>query len=575
MKILLRQKILFSLTLLSTLIAVENSFASYWVCELQNIPTYLTISKSFEQTVVSIESSDPTVPTILAENVKFKNEKLHFELKDIKGTFDGQLQRDESQIIGIWKQDNKSSKFVLKKIEKIPELVNSTEPKNLEGIKSFVDKLVVPIIQGRWIRAIIVGIEYKGQTQVWGYGNTSLKNASRIPDGKTEFEIGSLTKLFTKLMLIDMVQKNKIDLDLPAQKYFSQNIILPSKYNMQITPLELAEHTSGLPRDPDDIDSSENDDSPYGNYSIQKLSNYLKRCNLYFAPGKQYLYSNTGVALLGDLITNKSGLSYEEYLKKIVCEPLGLLDTSVFWTPSQLERAEQGYDSNDEPTKLWEWKEKTFIPAGAIHSTADDMLKLASSLFNQNSNIQKLTSNKMAEELGWNPIIEHDGQTFGFNSAFFVSKPKKNAFIIWGNCGDLKISQLAIEVKRLLNGHKPVPLDLPTIIPLTELRLKPFLGSYIVEKPDEAFNILKGYRENMFCENGHLAAVEEENNSKEFLYPMQNGIFYSKSMSYPISFVFNTSGEVIGAEVLQNILGIKYSLRKLNQSGKPMEGNIP
>lgn len=130
--------------------------------------------------------------------------------------------------------------------ENASEIQTSVEPKDIENLKPKVDSLVSPVIDGGWCPGIVVGVIYKGKTQVWGYGKTVLKG-DKTPDGDTEFETGSITKLFTQLLLLDMVQKGQMGLDDLAQEYLPSSVKLPTKDGKQITILDLVNHQSGLP----------------------------------------------------------------------------------------------------------------------------------------------------------------------------------------------------------------------------------------------------------------------------------------------------------------------------------------
>ena len=157
---------------------------------------------------------------------------------------------------------------------------------SIDQLKSQVDSLISPIIQQGWCPGIVVGVTYKGDTKVWGYGKTTLKG-DETPNGDTEFETGSITKLFTQLLLLDMVQKGQMSLDDLAQEYLPSSVKLPTKDGKQITILDLVNHQSGLPHDPDDVDMSNPD--PQSDYTVQQLYDYLSASSLYSLQGKAWV----------------------------------------------------------------------------------------------------------------------------------------------------------------------------------------------------------------------------------------------------------------------------------------------
>jgi CubicO group peptidase (beta-lactamase class C family) len=194
-----------------------------------------------------------------------------------------------------------------------PAVAKPTASPDFEKLKSCIDILVAPTIKAGLFPGMVVGILEEGQVQVFGYGKTSLSD-DRVPDGNTEYEIGSVTKLFTELLLLDMVRKSQMGLDDPASKYFPKNSMAPNWDGQNFTLLQLAKHTSGLPRNPDNENMME--DNVWGDYTLPELYDYLSRCRLEAAPGGKFLYSNTGYGLLSDLICTKRGMGYEDYLKK-------------------------------------------------------------------------------------------------------------------------------------------------------------------------------------------------------------------------------------------------------------------
>lgn len=131
-------------------------------------------------------------------------------------------------------------------------------------------------------------------------------------DGDTVFEIGSITKTFTSLLLTEMVTQGEVKLDDPVSEYLTGKAKMPSRNDKQITFLDLATHTSGLPRLPSGIPAS--DENPYSAYSVEQLYEFLSNYKLLFDPGTHYDYSNLGFGLLGHVLALRVGRSYEDLL---------------------------------------------------------------------------------------------------------------------------------------------------------------------------------------------------------------------------------------------------------------------
>src|SRR4029078_9399783 len=145
--------------------------------------------------------------------------------------------------------------------------------------------------------------------RVVAYGTSDVPG---LPlDANTVFEIGSLTKTFTATILADMVLRGEVALDDPAQKYLPASVKVPSRNGRQITLLDLATHTSGLPKIPANLKQTD-PQNPYASYSVQDLYDYLTSYTLTRDPGARFEYSNTGVGLLGHILSLKANKSYED-----------------------------------------------------------------------------------------------------------------------------------------------------------------------------------------------------------------------------------------------------------------------
>jgi serine-type D-Ala-D-Ala carboxypeptidase/endopeptidase len=281
-------------------------------------------------------------------------------------------------------------------------------------------------------------------------------------------------------------------------------------------------------------------------------------------------YSNTGVALLANIMSLKNGLSYQQYLSERILKPIGLNDTDVYWTQTQESLVAPGYTSEGKPNPLWQWHQPTFVPVGAIHSTANDMLKLAKAVFTlESSTLSEITFGKTAERIGWGPIVQHGGGTYGFISYFYVNRNKQTALIVWGNCANLMLLQLGLEVKKNLEGIPSQPVELPQLVSLPELELKPYVGKYRIKKisPGWALNI--GSVLELKLENGKLVSQSISlKKANTTWYSEADGDFYIKQEAYHVAFSKNGTGGIVGMTSKPNLIGINFSARKLDEAGK-------
>ncbi len=227
--------------------------------------------------------------------------------------------------------------------------------------------------QDRQSPGIVVGwIDKQGQVVV-GHGRIGPENESR-PNGKTVFDIGGVTSVFTAALLSDMVRQGRLNLDDPVQQFMPDSVRLPSKNDIPITLYHLITHTSGLPSRPSNLQSADLS-NPYVGYSVQHLYDFLAQYKLPWEPGEKSQVSYLGVRLLGHALERATGENYESLVRKRIIEPLGMNDTVVTMTPALGQRLAQGHDTDLNPIPNRDMNMVTLPGAGALRSTVDDMLK--------------------------------------------------------------------------------------------------------------------------------------------------------------------------------------------------------
>lgn len=244
--------------------------------------------------------------------------------------------------------------------------------------KDRVDALAKPLIEKKKAFGIVVGIiTPDGKREFFCYGTTKAGGPEPTPD--TLFEIGSVSKPITALLLALMVEEGAVKLDDPVQKYLPKEIVVPRRGKHEITLLELVTHTSGLPRNPPNQQRMVNMDevaalNPYGKYDTKQLAEGLAEITLKEIDKPGFAYSNLGMGLLGDALANKAGMSYGELVRTRIFEPLKLKDTTVSPSKAQLDRMATGHSSKGKPLPRWTFE--TLHGCGAICSTPSDMLTL-------------------------------------------------------------------------------------------------------------------------------------------------------------------------------------------------------
>jgi D-alanyl-D-alanine-carboxypeptidase/D-alanyl-D-alanine-endopeptidase len=213
----------------------------------------------------------------------------------------------------------------------------------------------------------VIGVIDKTGMRFYGFGQMSLVNTAQ-PDENTLFEIGSVTKTFTATLLADLDSKGVVDMQVPIQSYLPVfNKVLKPQDN-PISLLNLVTHTSGLPRDPLNMDQEEDD--RYKHYSVDDLNSFLENYSL--EPRVDaYQYSNLGALVIEHAIEQKTKTSYETLIQDRITRPLNMTDTHFDVPDAKRIRLVTGY-KNGAITGELDLGE--FQAMGGLRSTAKDML---------------------------------------------------------------------------------------------------------------------------------------------------------------------------------------------------------
>ncbi len=185
------------------------------------------------------------------------------------------------------------------------------------------------------------------------------------------FEIGSITKVFTASVLADMMARGEVRLGDPVAKYLPRSVHMPARNGRQITLLDLATQSSGLPRMPSNF-TPRDSMNPYADYTVQQMYTFLSGYQLPRDIGADYEYSNLGVGLLGHALALRSKTSYEQLVTRRILQPLGMHETAITLTPELKARLAPGHDAEGHVVANWDLP--TFAGAGALRSTAHDLL---------------------------------------------------------------------------------------------------------------------------------------------------------------------------------------------------------
>jgi serine-type D-Ala-D-Ala carboxypeptidase/endopeptidase len=224
-----------------------------------------------------------------------------------------------------------------------------------------LELLTAGVKAGRSVGIVAGIIEPRGR-RVVSYGSFGTTNPRPV-DGESLFEIGSMTKVFTSLLLADMVERGEVALTDPVARYLPGGVKVPERGGMQITLQDLSMHRSGLPRLPSNL-LPKVLDNPYTDYTADLMYAALAGYELTRDIGAEYEYSNLGAGLLGHALARRAGMDYEALVRTRILEPLAMKSTAITVPTSLKPRLTNGHDGARRSVSYWDFD--VLAGAGAL-----------------------------------------------------------------------------------------------------------------------------------------------------------------------------------------------------------------
>ena len=271
--------------------------------------------------------------------------------------------------------------------------------------------------------SIAVGLVDGGDVEFYNYGKSALENGFDV-DEHSVYEIGSITKVFTCIMLAEKVLQGDMKLSDPITDYFPDNVKVPSRNSRIITIKDLATHSSGLPRMPDNFTPT-NPLNPYFDYTVDMAYEFMSGHELTRDIGSLFEYSNYGMGMLGHILELKSGKSYEDLIVERIADVFDMNDTRVVFTKSMKDHLARAHSNGRE---VENWDLPALAGAGAIRSTTTDMVKFLQANMDTNESVL----NK-AMKLSHQVAYKNEGQDFEMGLGWHYVKNGKT--IVWHNGG--------------------------------------------------------------------------------------------------------------------------------------------
>jgi CubicO group peptidase (beta-lactamase class C family) len=486
--------------------------------------------------------------------------QLTFKLPALGGAYQGRWDAATKAWNGEWSQAGMTWPLALAAPPPpAPLPTNWTIPADGE-----ISGLIAARIAPRKGEGLVVGVLEPAGRRVVAGGPEGGDTVS----GSTVYEIGSISKVFTALILADMVAKGQVSLDDPAEKYLPAGARMPARNGRKITLRDLSTHVSGLPRLPDNMPFGDPGD-PYADYSEALMLEFLAHYELPRDIGAKSEYSNFAVGLLGYLLGRAAHSDYETLLRERITGPLGMNDTSVTLAPGQQARFAPGHDEYMRPAKPWTLP--TLMGAGGIRSTADDMLKFAAAVLDPKSPIAPAmtialadpleTDNPRLEQgLGWQvvhpepgrTVLMHNGGTGGYRSALVLEPSKGTAVVVLANsAAEPSATDLAVH---LLVGSPVAPTPPIPPAPAPQVaRAEIALPAAELDRVVGRYNFGAGVEFEVVRDGATLKAQRLGVPGAPALpiYAEAPLSFFWKAVDAQLRFTTDASGGVTGAEFVQ------------------------
>jgi CubicO group peptidase (beta-lactamase class C family) len=378
----------------------------------QTVRTQLVIrSDDKGRQFCSVDSPDINVFEIPCANVLYSRDNFSFEVPSVQHRWSGKLSGDGNSLNGIWTPTAGASPPTAlnfnrqtQRLRPVPPPPVSYAPAidpvpaaDMESVlrrdleKTSNSGLLAP---GRPTGIAIAVVRY-GERRVFSLGAAK---------GDSLFEIGSISKTFTGLMLAQMIEQGNVRPETPVRELLPKDTVAKPPGG-EITLLDLVTQHSGLPRLPDNLRPAD-PTNPYADYRPADLYQFIGRHGVAKTGKASFQYSNLGLGLLGQALANRAQTNYADLLKRLVLEPLELRESTIVLTADQRRRFISGFSGDLRPAHAWDLD--GLAGAGAIRSTAGDMLKFLEANLHPQAIATATSSNAAARTLPAALVRSHE-----------------------------------------------------------------------------------------------------------------------------------------------------------------------
>jgi CubicO group peptidase (beta-lactamase class C family) len=394
-----------------------------------------------------------------------------------------------------------------------------------------------------------------------GYGWKDFANHT-ANDHNSIYQIGSLTKPFTAMVILKLQEEGKLSVNDKLSKYYPEQ-----KGADKITIQNLLDHTSGI-NNYTDVIGPEDSATVSRPVPRQKILEIFNQKPLAFKPGSKYDYCNSGYFLLGIIIEKLTGMTYEQAVRKLILEPLDMGHSGFDFIHLNDTSKTTGYVNADKHLPAIKWDSTVTYSAGALYSTTGDLYKWGTAvakglILNKDSWKQAFTPRLEHYGDGWfidtlygNRYVYHSGGMPGFMSNFIYYPDQDITIILLNNFGDYEQSLWPINIAlSAILFDKPYTLwQTNTAVKVDNGILQQYTGTYTV---DGKIKIL------VTLEDGQLYAQGNSSQSipKVPIFPKTENTFFLKDFNATFTFLKDAGGRV--SKFISHENGKEIELRKI------------
>jgi CubicO group peptidase (beta-lactamase class C family) len=376
-----------------------------------------------------------------------------------------------------------------------------------------------------------------------GYGSANVEwQIPNAPD--TKFRIGSITKQFTSMLLMQLREQGKVKLEDSVCVYVAP---CPDAWK-PVTIHHLLTHTSGIPTYTGIPAWREVNMVPK---TVDQVIAFFRDLPLQWAPGEKYAYNNSGYFLLGVVVEKATGKKYEQALQDMILTPLGMTDTGYDWSKTIIPRRASGYTGRgDALANAAALDMQHPYSAGAMYSTVEDLLK-----WDQALHTEKLLP-EAAKKVMWTPvlngyaygwtIVTPSPQTFGYRriahgggingfSAMIVRVPDPNVTaIVLSNNDTGNASAVARDLLAIYYGQRYTIPKAHTVAKIDPAVYDGYAGRYEL---GPSFDVT-------VTREGNSLMSQATGQGKFELFPESETTFFAKATELTVQFVKGADGNV-------------------------------